>query len=78
MSTPTPLRHAPLPLSQDCRGVWVIRERPMTGRLVYSDPSAVVLDPFAGSATTLSVAKRLGRRSIGIELSAAYCRPMRR
>lgn len=33
---------------------------------------AVVLDPFAGAATTLMVADRLGRDSIGIELRADY------
>ena len=34
---------------------------------------ATVLDPFAGSGTTLWVAKRLGRGSVGYELSTDYC-----
>ena len=33
---------------------------------------ATVLDPFAGTATTCIVAQRLGRRSVGVDLSTHY------
>ncbi len=33
----------------------------------------IVLDPFAGSGTTLYVAEQYGRDSVGIELSDEYC-----
>jgi site-specific DNA-methyltransferase (adenine-specific) len=36
-------------------------------------PGEVVLDPFAGTGTTLLAARELGRRSIGIEASEGYC-----
>jgi site-specific DNA-methyltransferase (adenine-specific) len=37
-------------------------------------PSDLVIDPMCGSGTVLTVAKRLGRRYWGCELSPGYCR----
>jgi adenine-specific DNA-methyltransferase len=37
-----------------------------------SNPGDLVLDPFAGTFTTCAVAKRLGRKSIGIEQERKY------
>jgi site-specific DNA-methyltransferase (adenine-specific) len=46
----------------------------LLGRIIRSssNPKEVVLDPFGGSGTTFSVAKKLGRQWIGFELSKDY------
>jgi DNA modification methylase len=68
------------------RSVWTIPTRRYRGAhfatfpenlvrpcvLAGSAPGDLVLDPFAGSGTTLAVAARLGRRAAGVELNPDY------
>ncbi len=39
---------------------------------ITSKPGATVLDPYAGSGTTLLAAEQLGRRWVGVELNPAF------
>jgi DNA modification methylase len=52
-----------------------MKPQALMSRLVgyYSPPGGVVLDPFAGSGSTLVAAAMLGRKAVGIEFSEAYC-----
>lgn len=65
----------------DYREVPSVRGGPATREPIYAACSeaggvrpGVVLDPFAGSGTTLAVARDLGRYAIGIEINPEYVR----
>ena len=46
----------------------------LLGRIIRScsEPGDVVVDPFSGSATTVAVAKKLGRKYVAFDLSQDY------
>lgn len=74
------------PSTRNRRSVWRIAPEPFRGAhfatfptalvepciLAGSRPGDLVLDPFNGAGTTGLVAARLGRRYVGVDLSAAY------
>jgi DNA modification methylase len=47
-------------------------ELPLRCIRIGTKPGDLVLDPFAGSGTTLEAAESIGRRWVGYELNAAY------
>lgn len=68
------------------RSIWTVNTKPYTEAhfatfpeelvepmvMAGCPPRGVVLDCFAGSGTTLAVAKRLNRQWLGIELNPEY------
>lgn len=48
----------------------------LLGRIIRtcSNEGDIVLDPFSGSATTLAVAKKMGRKFLGFDISEEYVR----
>ncbi len=64
------------------RGGWHGCQMPeqLLGRIIRacSNPGELVLDPFAGSGTTLAVAKKLQRQYLGFELSEEYAQQARK
>jgi DNA modification methylase len=74
------------PEGRNARSVWSITTKPYHGAHFATFPEEIpekcikagcpagglVMDPFAGSGTTLAVAKRLGREYLGIELNQQY------
>jgi DNA modification methylase len=74
------------PLTRNRRSVWTVTTKPYSGAHFAVMPrklvepcikagcpeGGTVLDPFAGSGTTLAVAAELGRNAIGCELNPEY------
>lgn len=60
------------PVAKERTGYPTQKPEALLERLVLSlsNPGELVLDPYAGSGTTLAVAARLGRRFLGIDNSA--------
>ena len=68
------------PIARERTGYPTQKPEALLERLVQAvtDPEDLVLDPYAGSGTTLAVCARLGRRSVGIDASPEALRIIRR
>ncbi len=69
-----------IPLSKFREAHFAVFPEPLVETCILAGcpQDGVVLDPFLGSGTTAVVAKRLGRKYIGIDCVAEYCQMARR
>jgi site-specific DNA-methyltransferase (adenine-specific) len=63
------------PLNPETTGYPTQKPEKLLERIILAStrPGARVLDPMCGSGTTLAVAKRLGRKAVGIDQSPLAC-----
>jgi len=72
MAYPTNVLHMATQCSNKSHAAAFPRELPNWFIKLFSNPGDLVLDPFAGSGTTLLSARELGRDFCGIELKPEY------
>ncbi len=79
---------SPFGSTRNKRSVWTVATKPFKAAhfatfppdlirpciLAGCAPAGTVLDPFAGSGTTLMIAREQGCRAVGFELNEDYCR----
>ncbi len=68
------------PIARERTGYPTQKPEELLERLIRActDPDDLVLDPYAGSGTTLAVAARLGRRAVGIDVGGEAVRVARK
>ena len=73
MAYPTNVLHMATECSHKGHPATFPRDLPRWFIRLFTDEGDTVLDPFAGSGTTLVAALELGRKAIGIDTKKEYC-----
>jgi site-specific DNA-methyltransferase (adenine-specific)/site-specific DNA-methyltransferase (cytosine-N4-specific) len=77
MAYPTNVLHLATECSNKNHSAAFPEELPEWFIKLFTQPGDTVLDPFMGSGTTLRVASRMRRHSIGIDIVPEYCEMVR-